>query len=85
MTEVHLRNTFGDTVQIAELGIEAYYGRDISGANAQPLNNFYMDDYIVTASPAPVPEPGLMVALGFAVVAGGGALQRWRRAKPQVA
>lgn len=79
LTDVSFRNTNGDTVQFAEIGEVAFYGKDISGANYQPLNNFYMDDFVVTAQTAPVPEPGLMVAVGFAGVAAVGWVRRWRR------
>lgn len=79
LTDVHFRNTYGDTVQFAEIGIVAFYGKDPSGVNYQPLNDFYMDDFVVTAQAAPVPEPSLMMAVGFAAVAAGGWVRRWRR------
>jgi hypothetical protein len=85
VTDVPFRNTNGPTVQIAEIGVLAFYGRDPGGTPYQPLNDFFVDDFVVTGL-SPVPEPGLMVAVGFAAVAAGGGLRRWRRgAKPQAA
>jgi hypothetical protein len=86
LSEVSFRNSFGNTVQFAEIGVVAYYGKDPSGVNYQPLNDFFFDDFVVTAQVAPVPEPGLMIAVGFAGIAAGGWVRRWRRgAKPQAA
>jgi hypothetical protein len=73
ITDVPFRNSFGSTERVAEVGMVAFYGRDISGGPVQPLNNFFMDDFVVTASP--VPEPGFLVAVGFAGVVAG----RWYR------
>lgn len=78
LTDVSFRNTNGPTVQIAEIGVVAFYGKDPSGLNYQPLNDFYMDDFVVTAQAAPVPEPGLLVAVGFAGVAAVGWVRRRR-------
>jgi hypothetical protein len=89
ITDVPFRNSLGTSMSIAEQGVVAYYGHDLSTGFA-PGNNFFVDDYLITASAnqqlgAPVPEPGLMVAAGFAAVAAGGALRRWRRVKPRAA
>jgi hypothetical protein len=77
ITNVPFRNTFGDTVSIAEIGMVGFYGRDpfAPGGTFQPQNDFFVDDYTVVMSPNPVPEPGWLVAVGFAGVA----VNRWRR------
>jgi hypothetical protein len=83
VTDVPFRNTFGTSTSIAEQGIVAYYGHDLSEPFA-PGNNFFVDDYLIGASGSqqfgvPVPEPGLMMAVGFAAVGAGGWVRRWRR------
>ncbi len=80
ITDVPFRNANGPTVQIAELGMLGFYGADpFTGQPVQPLNNFFIDDYMVTASAssqAPVPEPGLMLAVGAVGLAGWRAYRR---------
>ncbi len=74
ITDVPFRNTFGATVSIDEIGMLAYNFSLSAGSELAPFNNFYVDDYIVTASPSsmsPVPEPGLILAtaaIGLGVV-----------------
>jgi hypothetical protein len=74
ITDVPFRNTNGTTVQIAEIGMLGFYGVDpLTGLPVQPMNNFFIDDFMVTAtatSQAPVPEPGLMLAVGAVGLAG---------------
>lgn len=79
--DVPFRNTWGNSLSIAEQGMVAYSGRDVSNAYFAPGNNFFVDDYLITASGSPqfgnpVPEPGLMVAVGFAALAAGGWMRR---------
>jgi hypothetical protein len=74
ITDVPFRNTNGTTTQIAELGMLGFYGADpFTGQPVQPGNNFFIDDFMVTASAssqAPVPEPGLVLATGAVGLAG---------------
>jgi hypothetical protein len=83
ITEIPFRNTFGATQSLAEIGMLGFYGRDpFNNSPVQPLNNFFIDDFRVTASPTsqpPVPEPGLGLAAA-AVGLVGLRLYRRRRA-----
>jgi hypothetical protein len=79
------------TTRIAEVGMLGFYSFDpFSGTPVQPMNNFYIDNYMVTASAtsaAPVPEPGLLLAVGAAGLAGCRVYRRRRAAaaaSPQV-
>jgi hypothetical protein len=77
ITDVPFRNANGATVSIAEIGMIGFFGRDpATGTPVQPLNNFFIDDYTVTATTAPVPEPGWLLLVGFA---GTAAARAWRR------
>jgi hypothetical protein len=83
IVDVPFRNTYGESLSIAERGVVAYSGRDPSGTWFAPGNNFFVDDYLMTASGTPVfgqpvPEPGLMIATGLGVIAAGGLLRRAR-------
>jgi ligand-binding sensor domain-containing protein len=67
--DVPFRNTFDDTVSIAEIGFEATWN---SVTDTGGLNQFFIDDYLVTRSNvayAPVPEPASCLAVaGLALV-----------------
>ena len=63
------------TQRIAEIGLIASYGFDPVGNPFAPINDFFVDDLLVTATassqPPPVPEPGfILAAVGLAGLAG---------------
>ncbi len=87
LTDIPFRN--GDanltTDRVAEFGMLGFYGADTSGAPVQPLNNFFIDDFSVTASATafnPVPEPGLLLAVGAVGLTG---WRTYRRRKAAIA
>lgn len=86
ITDVPFRNsdTGAITTRIAEVGMLGFYSYDpFSGTPVQPMNNFFIDDFLVTATAttmAPVPEPGLILAVGAVGVAGWRVYRRRRAA-----
>jgi hypothetical protein len=86
ITDVPFRNSNGPTTQIYELGMLATHTVDpFTGlaTTLHPLNNVYIDDLSITASPTslvPVPEPGLVLAAGAAGLLGLRACRRRRAA-----
>jgi hypothetical protein len=81
LTEVPFRNTFGPSTGIQEIGMIAFNYQ--SGGESSPQNNFFIDDFKVTyssTSQVPVPEPGLMLAVGAVGLAGLRAYRRRRAA-----
>lgn len=88
ITDIPFRNgTTGlsTTVSVKEIGMLAFNFKPSStpGDEMAPTNNFFIDDYLVTASAttlAPVPEPGLILAVGAAGVAGWRVYRRRRAA-----
>jgi MYXO-CTERM domain-containing protein len=85
ITDVPLRNFTGQpTATIVELGMVAFMS-DIGGGGQKPTNDLFIDDFRVTvsnASQAPVPEPGLVLAVGAVGLAG---LRAYRRRRAAVA
>lgn len=82
ITDVPFRNSFGNTTQLAELGLIAFYGTDLSGNPVRPQNNFFVDDFAVTATSSPyspVPEPGSILGLAAVGAAAGAGIRRWRQ------
>jgi hypothetical protein len=60
-------------VTVFEFGMEAFNFNLGGGSELAPEGNFFVDDFLVTRSAtslAPVPEPGLMLAVGAAGLAG---------------
>jgi hypothetical protein len=79
--DVPFRNTFGATQRVAEVGLIASYGFDFVGNPFAPINDFFVDDLLLTASvtsqPPPVPEPGfILAAAGLAGLVGWKARRR---------
>lgn len=75
ITDIPFRNTNGQTVSVKEIGMLAFNFKPSStpGEELAPTNNFFIDDYMVTASAtslAPVPEPSLVLAAGAVGLAG---------------
>jgi MYXO-CTERM domain-containing protein len=87
ITEIPFRNSFGNSTTFYELGMIASYTLNLDGTptTIPPLNNVFIDDVMFTAtatSMAPVPEPGLVLAVGAAGLAG---WRVYRRRKAAVA
>jgi hypothetical protein len=86
--DVPFRNTFGTTQRIAEIGLIASYGFDPVGNPFAPLNDFFVDDLLVTATassqPPPVPEPGFLLAAASLAGLAGWKLRRRRAVKASV-
>ena len=70
VTSVPFRNTFGNTVSLAEYGFQASFNTS-SGIT---VNNAFFDNYAVTA--APVPEPSSLLLVGACALAAGWRLRR---------
>jgi hypothetical protein len=80
--EIPFRNSTGfNTLSIFEIGMLAYNFTTDGITYSAPQNHFYIDDFRVTASTtslAPVPEPGLVLAVGAVGLTGLGLYQRRR-------
>jgi hypothetical protein len=83
LSEVPFRNSFGPSTGIEEIGMIAFNYN--AGGESAPSNNFFIDDYRVTystTSQVPVPEPGLVLAVGAVGLAG---LRIYRRRRAAIA
>jgi hypothetical protein len=80
ITNIPFRNTFGNTVRFAELGMVGFMAVDPNtGQAVSTTGDFFMDDYSMTASVssmAPVPEPASVLTL---LAVAGVAYGRYRR------
>lgn len=80
ISTIPFRNTFGNTLSIAETGLLGFGTTDPfgnpPGAFQQPLNNVFIDDVSMVMQSVPVPEPGLILA---ATAIGAFGIRTWRR------
>jgi hypothetical protein len=87
ITEIPFRNTNNaNTAEVNEIGMLAF-NFNLFG-EAAPTSSAFIDDFVVTGSAdsqVPVPEPGLMLAVGAAALGGLHAIRRRRAAKGNAA
>jgi hypothetical protein len=74
--DLPFRNSSGQTVSIAEVGLQGYYNSQFSPT----LNSVYLDNFRVTSTAVPEPSTFALAGLGMAGVV----FRRWRR-KPTAA